>query len=121
MNNYNNCNCTDSSKNMYSVDYDAIINNLEKVRDDINHTIALLKDRKIKDNAINNILSSDYEDESSEEEDSDLEKFLKENQNTTTINFPYHYWRYYPYQTLFKYPYYPYFLPWNNISWSSTK
>ena len=39
MNNCNNCNCTDSSKNMYSVDYDAVINNLEKARDDIDHTI----------------------------------------------------------------------------------
>lgn len=127
MNNCNNCNCTDSSKNMYSVDYDAVINNLEKARDDIDHTIALLKDRKMKDDAINNILSSDYEDESilSEEDINEIEKLLKENQDTndtiSTINFPYYDWRYYPYRTFFKYPYYPYFLPWNNVTWSSTK
>ena len=61
---------------MYSVDYDSLIEDLTHTRNEIDGLIKTLEARKNKDKAINNILSSDYEEE--KEVDRELEKLLKD-------------------------------------------
>lgn len=110
MNNYcnckdNKCDIGDKSRNMYSVDYDSLIERLEKTKDEIDDTINLLKDKKRKDSVINDILSSE-DDECECNDYKELEELIdeirKNNNNYTITNtrYPYKY-RPYPY----KYPF----------------
>ena len=112
MNNYCNCNSktcsSNTSKAMYSADYDALIEKLTKTRNEIDDTIKILEDRKEKDTFINNVLSSDYdeieednvkEEDSVKEEDAELKKLLDDIINgtattSTTTTIPYRYRRY---------------------------
>lgn len=111
MNNYCNCNSktcsSDTSKAMYSADYDALIEKLTKTRNEIDDTIKILEDRKEKDTFINNVLSSDYdeiEEDSVKEEDVELKKLLDDIMKgtattstattSTTTTIPYRYRRY---------------------------
>ena len=55
--------CSNESKNMYSADYDSVIDSLKHTRDEIDTLIRQLENRKNKDKVINDILSSDFEDE----------------------------------------------------------
>lgn len=57
------CNPKDSSKVMYSADYDNLIERLTSARDEIDSLITLLESRKNKDNAINAILAAEYDDD----------------------------------------------------------
>ena len=96
--------CSDNSRNMYSVDYDSLIEKLVKTRDEIDDTIRLLENKKAKDNVINNILSQ--EDEEEESLESKFEDKLKELQErayrdssgyTYKVYYPYKYpFRWYP-------------------------
>lgn len=111
MNNYCDCNSktcsSNTSKTMYSADYDTLIEKLTKTRNEIDDTIKILEDRKEKDTFINNILSSDYdkiEEDSAKEEDEELKKLLDDIINgtattstattSTTTTIPYRYRRY---------------------------
>ena len=76
MGNYCSCNndCTDDElRSVYAVDYDSLIERLEKTRNEIDDTIKLLKNRKTKDAIIDDILSYDEDDTSQ-----DIEKLLNE-------------------------------------------
>lgn len=80
MNNYccNSNKCENDSKAMYSVDYDSLIEDLTHTRDEIDSLIKTLEARKYKDKTINDILSSDYEEEKQDDTDvKELEKLLK--------------------------------------------
>jgi len=63
--NYCNCNCCDDFKD----EYDDIIEQLKETRNDIDRIIRTLEHRKIKDNVIDEILNTEYE-----EEDKDINK-----------------------------------------------
>lgn len=98
--------CSNDSKAMYSVDYDSLIEDLTHTRDEIDTLINTLKARKNKDKTINDILSSDYEDDCLEEDDdkSELDKLLEDIMKDTPI-YPYPY-RYHPnYYWISKSPY----------------
>ena len=94
MNNY--CNCRDDrcdigdkSRNMYSVDYDSLIERLEKTRDEIDDTINLLKDKKMKDSVINDILSSDDDECECQEIEELIDKAKGKNYTITNTRYPY--------------------------------
>lgn len=71
--------CKNDSKAMYSVDYDSLIEDLTHTRNEIDGLIKTLEARKNKDKAINDILSSDYEEEKEENIDTkELEELLKD-------------------------------------------
>lgn len=53
-------NCCDTSPS----DYDDIIEQLKETRNSIDRMIKALEQRKVKDNVINQILNTEYEDES---------------------------------------------------------
>lgn len=82
MNNYccNSNKCGNDSKAMYSVDYDSLIEDLTHTRDEIDSLIKTLEARKYKDKTINDILSSDYEEEKQDDIDvkRELEELLKD-------------------------------------------
>lgn len=121
MHNYccSNDKCKNDSKAMCSVDYDSLIENLTHTRNEIDGLIKTLEARKNKDKAINDILSSDYEEK--KEADEELKELLKDimekdideiigkypnkktrpHTYTTKLTYPY---RYYPYY-LSTYPY----------------
>ena len=68
------CDCksrcgVNNSKAMYAVDYDNLIERLISARDEIDSLINLLEDRKAKDDVINSILSTEYEEEIEEKDD----------------------------------------------------
>ena len=73
------CGCFDGSQ---CVDeYDDIIEQLKETRDSINRMIRALEQRKVKDDVINQILNTEYEDEPEEKEKIDkefVEELLKE-------------------------------------------
>ena len=101
--------CKNDSKAMYSVDYDSLIEDLTHTRNEIDGLIKTLEARKNKDKAINDILSSDYEEE--KEVDKELEELLKDimekdidelvrkNPNTTMYR-PYYWTLTYPYNNM---------------------
>ena len=106
--NCNGCNDEDTSKAMYSIDYDGLIEKLEETRDELDTVIKILKNRKEKDNMINTILSEEYEDDTQEDEiDVDeLLKIIKDLKQKKTISpYKYHWYgdkdmfRYYPWFT----------------------
>lgn len=91
--------CTNNSKSMYSADYDNLIERLTSIRDEIDSVINVLNDRKVKDNAINSILSKEYEEEDEgilTEKDIDLLKKVLGRNNATVTYVPYS--KKYPFQ-----------------------
>ena len=106
------CNCC-SIDGSYS-DYDDIIEQLKETRDSIDKMIKALEHRKVKDNVINDILNTEYEDddENNDKDKNALEDIINDMMKNTkvhtytipfdpTINIRYKYpFRYYPY---FKY------------------
>lgn len=82
MNNYccNSNKCGNDSKAMYSVDYDSLIEDLTHTRNEIDSLIKTLEARKYKDKTINDILSSDYEEEKQNDihVKEELEELLKD-------------------------------------------
>lgn len=72
--------CKNDSKAMYSVDYDSLIEKLTHTRDEIDNMINTLESRKNMDKTINDILSSDYDDEL------DIPLPKKESNNIPTID-----------------------------------
>ena len=111
MNNYCNCkddSCSigDKSKNMYSIDYDSLIERLERTRDEIDETIRILSNKKMKDSVINDILSSDDDETITANEVEEMLRELDKKRNnsyTTNVKTPLYYKYRYPYK------YYPYF------------
>lgn len=115
MNNYccSNNKSGNDSKAMYSVDYDSLIEDLTHTRNEIDILIKTLEARKNKDKVINDILSSDYEEEKEENSNTkELEELLKDIMEKTpseivkkkypnTTIYPYRrpYWWTYPYTT----------------------
>lgn len=116
MHNYfcNSDKCKNDSKAMYSVDYDSLIEDLTHTRNEIDDLIKTLEARKNKDKAINDILSSDYEEkkEAADEElkegllkdimEKDIDEIVRKHPNTTmypyrrpywwTLTYPYDVW-----------------------------
>ena len=111
VNNYCNCkddSCSigDKSKNMYSIDYDSLIERLERTRDEIDETIRILSNKKMKDSVINDILSSDDDEIVTANEVEEMLRELDKKRNngyTTNVKTPLYYKYRYPYK------YYPYF------------
>lgn len=115
------CDCksrcgVNSSKAMYTADYDNLIERLISARNEIDDLINLLEDRKAKDDAINSILSTEYEEEIEEKDDDTviltkeekelLQKILKGEaaKINTTVYTPKRYtlpWNKIPYTTWF--------------------
>lgn len=76
------CNCSDNFCNIKkSNEFDYIIEELKKTRDNIDKTIDLLESRIKKDSIIEEILSTDYDDEEEEEKngltDDEIEDIIK--------------------------------------------
>lgn len=76
------CNCSDNFCNIKkSNEFDYIIEELKKTRDNIDKTIDLLESRIKKDSIIEEILSTDYDDEEEEEKsgltDEEIEDIIK--------------------------------------------
>lgn len=89
----------DGLKAMSSIDYDSLIERLEEARDEINAVIKILCDRKDKDNMINSILSSNYEEEDEKEDeekkeskDTDIDELLKIFRDIQKQRTPYKYY-----------------------------
>ena len=97
-------NCDDSSRNMYSIDYDSLIERLENTKKEIDDTIRILENKKAKDNIINDILSREDEDDDAEAEP------LHEKCHSIKHKTPIRYKVYYPYNR-HRYPFefYPWF------------
>lgn len=108
-----NCNCGYCSKDEFISDYDDIIAQLKETRDGIDKMIQALEHRKVKDNVINQILQTDYEEEDDEEEISQeaidwITQMIEEKNHKTSTKYtiPFK-----PYITRYKYPFewYPYY------------
>ena len=65
----NNCSC--NCNDIMLDEYEDIIEQLKETRDSIDKMIHTLEHRKVKDDIINHILNTEYEDESAEDEDDD--------------------------------------------------
>lgn len=106
--NYCNDDEEDKSRAMYSIDYDSLIERLEKTRNEIDDTIKLLKDKKNKDDIINSILSEEYEEEEREKTPSkpDAKDLLDELIKIQQKRIPYRYYETTPKDFLFYPPWY---------------
>lgn len=74
------CNCNDKVCDIKGNELDYIIEELKKTRDNIDRTINLLESRIKKDDIINEILSTDYDDEEEEKSsltDEEIEDIIK--------------------------------------------
>lgn len=74
------CNCNDKVCDIKGNELDYIIEELKKTRDNIDRTINLLESRIKKDDIINEILSTDYDDKEEEKSgltDEEIEDIIK--------------------------------------------
>lgn len=100
----NKCTCDCCSTDSYANDYDDIIEQLKETRDSIDKMIQALEHRKVKDNVINQILNTEYEDEDADvEEIKNILDNVKINTYTIpfdkVIRYPYKYYPYFKYQS----------------------
>lgn len=120
------CDCggCDEQSKINFVDYDSLIEELQETRDKINNLIKILEHKKLKDDAINQILLSNYDDESQQEQQHQkqyqeqqddelleiLEKILEKIGDHKVYDYRYPYqwydWKKYPryYTTSFMFP-----------------
>ena len=97
---YCSCNCYDDFKGID--EYDDIIEQLKETRNSIDRMIRALEHRKMKDNVINEILNTEYEDEDKNFNKDELIEELrreleKQKYKKTNYTFPYTQYTYYPY------------------------
>ena len=98
----NECDCDCCSFGNHITDYDELIAQLKETRDGIDRMIKSLEQRKVKDNVINQILNTEYDEEETNLKDYD-ERFKKYTINKYTVPFDL------KYRVMYPYMFYPYF------------